>query len=63
MEDKEFVKKIRRGRKTINQINRPLFVSFNAEQDFVDLSRYLTKLKEADAEVERSGGGVLRVPG
>ena len=51
MEDKQIVKTIRLGRKTDEDINRPLLVSFNTEQDVIEINRKLPKLKEASAEI------------
>ena len=52
MEDKQIVKTIRLGRKTDEDINRPLLVSFNTEQDVIEINRKLPKLKEATAEIK-----------
>ena len=51
MEDKQIVKTIRLGRKTDEDINRPLLVSFNTEQDLIKINRKLPRLKEATAEI------------
>ena len=51
LEDKQIVKTIRLGRKTDEHINRPLLVSFNTEQDVIEINRKLSKMKEATAEI------------
>ena len=49
--DKQFVKTIRLGPKTDADINRPLLVSFNTEQDVIEINRKLPKLKVATAKI------------
>ena len=41
MEDKQIMKTIRLGRKTNEDINRPLLVFFNTEQDNIEMNRKL----------------------
>ena len=45
MEDKQIKKTIRLGRKTDEDINVPLLVSFNTEKDAVEINLNLPKLK------------------
>ena len=52
MEDKQIVKTIRLGRKTDEDISRPLLVSFNTEQDVIEITQKLPKMKEAFAEIK-----------
>ena len=51
MEYKQIMKTIRLGRKTDEDINRPLLISFNTEQDVIEIKRKLPKLKEATAKI------------
>ena len=51
MEDKQTVKTIRLCRKTDEDINRPLLVSFNTEQAVIEIYRKLPNLKEATVEI------------
>ena len=51
MEDTQYVKTIRLGRKTDEDINRPLLVSFNTEQEVIETNQKLPKLKKATAEI------------
>ena len=51
MVDEQIVKTIRLSRKTDEDINRPLLLSFNTEQDVIEINRKLPNLKEATAEI------------
>ena len=51
MVDEQIVKTIRLSRKTDEDINRPLLLSFNTEQDVIEINRKLPKMKEATAEI------------
>ena len=51
MVDEQIVKTIRISRKTDEDINRPLLLSFNTEQDVIEINRKLPNLKEATAEI------------
>ena len=51
MEDTQYLKAIRLGRKTDEDINRPLLLSFNSENAFIETNQKLPKLKEATAEI------------
>ena len=51
MEYKQVMKTIRLGRKTDEDINRPLLISFNTEQDLFEIKRNLPKLKKTTAKI------------
>ena len=51
MEYKQIMKTIRLGRKTDEDINRPLLISFNTEQDLIEIKRNLPKLKKTTAKI------------
>ena len=51
MAEKQIVETARLGRKTDKTFNRPLLVSFNNEQDAVELNRILPNVKDATTEI------------
>ena len=51
MAEKEIVSTVRLGRKIGETTNRPLLVTFNNEQDVVELSQNVLKMKDATTEI------------